>query len=284
LAGIEWPVSAYDWSDQADGPRQGLIEQGATDLGMHCGATREFHVWNLAAEEEPEQFRAAIERSYEEAGWELTEPVVVEPAVYLAVRGDERLVVWLNFIPDENALALFSCIPQVEAVSAVDIAAAQSGAAEKTEGLPYLVAAASGFLALSGLLVWLDRRQRQRARRAQAWAEVPAVILESTVNEEEQMEKEIFYTPVVRYSYVYGRTKYEATRIRFGSEETASQKDAAAVAARYAVGSTVVARVNPNEPTEATLLVDPPHRVQYIAPAVMFALVGVGVLVIGSII
>lgn len=286
LAGIEWPVSAYDWSDQADGPRQGLIEQGATDLGMHCGATREFHVWNLAAEEEPEQFRAAIERSYAEAGWELTEPVVVEPAVYLAMRGDERLVVWLNFIPEENALALFSCIPQVEAVSMADISAAQSEAAEKTDVFPYLAAVAAAFLALGGLMVLLELRQRHRARLAQAWAEVPAVILKSTVNKSEHMgsepgEREVFYTPEVRYSYVVEGAEYQADRIRFGSEMSANEKDAAAVAARYPAGSTVAARVNPARPAEATLLVDPPRRSQFIAPAVIFAVVGVGILVIG---
>lgn len=288
LAGIEWPVSAFDWSDGSDGPRQALLEQGATDLGMHCGATREFHVWNLAAEEDPDQFRLGIERSYQDAGWALSEPVVVEPAVYLAARGDERLVVWLNDIPEQNALALFSCLPQANAVSAAEISAAQSMADETVDVFPYVAAVAAGFIGLGGLMVLLELRQRRRARDARSWAEVPAVILKSTVHESEHMgdepgEKETFYTPDVHYSYVYEGVEYKASRIRFGSEMTAIEKDAAAVAGRYPVGSTVTARVNPAKPAEATLLVDPPRRGQFIAPAVIFAVVGIGLLVIGGV-
>lgn len=287
LAGIEWPVSAYDWSDATDGPRQGLLEQGATDLGWHCGAEREFHVWNLAAEEDPEQFRAGIERSYEDAGWALTEPVVVEPAVYLASRDHDHLVVWLNFLPEQNALALFSCAPQTNAVSEAEISAAQSEAAETTEVFPYVAGVAAGFLGLGGLMVLLELRQRRRAHRARAWAEVPAVIMKSIVAESEQMgeepgEKETFYTPEVQYSYLYQGVQYQASRIRFGSELTANPKEAATVAARYPVGSTVSARVNPANPAEATLLLDPPRGSQFIAPAGVFAVVGIAMLIIGS--
>ncbi|MBE7732859.1 DUF3592 domain-containing protein [Devosia faecipullorum] len=285
LAGIEWPVSAYDWSDDPDGPRHGLLEQGAADLGMHCGAAREFNVWNLENEEDPEGFRTAILGRYEAAGWTLTEPVVVEPAVYLATRGAEQLVVWLNPIPEEFALALFSCKPQADPVSAADIVAAAPPEPTSSGRLPIVGEMGLGIIALGGLALFLGLWRRRKANAARNWAEVSALILKSEVQESEFMgdspgEREIGYSPKVEYSYSYEGADYRSSRVHFGPAMTMDQQVADKIITQYPAGATVNARVNPAQPNEATLAVEPQPVGQFVTLPIIFAATGILLVVV----
>lgn len=285
LAGIEWPVSAYDWSDDPGGPRHGLLEQGAADLGMHCGATREFNVWNLENEEDPEGFRAAILRRYEEADWTLTEPVMVEPAVYLATRGTEQLVVWLNPIPEEFALALFSCRPQADPASSADIAAAAPPERTSSGRLPIVGEMGLAVIALGGIALFLGLWRRRKANAARDWAEVPALILKSEVQESEFMgdspgERTIGYSPKVEYRYSYEGAEYRSSRVHFGPAMTMDKQVADKIIAQYPADVTVNARVNPAQPSEATLTVEPQPFGQFVTLPIIFAATGILLVVV----
>lgn len=285
LAGIEWPVSAYDWSDNPGGPRHGLLEQGAMDLGQHCGATREFHVWNLEAEEDPEGFRVAILGRYEDAGWTLAEPVVVEPSVYLATRQAEQLVVWLNPIPEEFALALFSCRLQADPVSAAEITAAALVERTPSGRLPVVGEMGLGVIALGGIVLFVGLWRRRKTNAARNWAEVPAQILKSEVQESEFIgdspgERTIGYSPEVEYRYSYEGAEYRSSRVHFGPAMTMDKQVADKIIAQYPAGATVNARVNPARPNEATLAVEPQPVGQLVTLPIIFAATGILLVVV----
>ncbi|HTM76283.1 MAG TPA: DUF3592 domain-containing protein, partial [Devosia sp.] len=253
LAEVDWPTSAYDWADDdLGGPRQTSLAQAASDLGQHCGAAREFFAWNLQTEDDPEGVWLNVLTRYETAGWTLTRPVVADPTVYLATRGATQLAVRLYAIPEQDALALFSCALQAEPVTAAAVADAtfadRSARAKQSE-----VPVVAGFgwaalaMALGGLL--LELWQRRRVLASAKWEEVAARIAESSIKKTTRTnandDEFTNYTPLVRYQYRYADVAYEGKRLRFGSSDTEEQDDAEALIARFPPGATVMARVNP---------------------------------------
>ncbi|MHA6690819.1 DUF3592 domain-containing protein [Devosia sp. A449] len=288
LAGVQWPVSAYDWSDGPGGPRQLLLEQGAAELGGTCSPTREFHVWNLVAEEEPEQFRASILTSYAAAGWTLTEQAGVTPTVFLTTKNADRLVLWLNELPEDHALALFSCrLEGATPAAAISSSTSDSQSIAPTDYSWVISLIGLGFVGLGVVLGGLGLRKRRRAQASAAWDEVPALIVSSIVDRNEMIrersgEDNIVYTPIIHYSYVYDGKAYEGKRLRFGSSGTDEQADAEAIVAQYIPGATVTARVNPQEPGVATLLVDVPSRAGTFLFPILLAIAGAFILSAGQ--
>jgi hypothetical protein len=288
LAGVTWPVSAYDWPDTPDGAKHAMLDASATAAGSRCIGEYEFNAWDLSGEDDPEWFRRSILISYEDAGWTLAQPVAAEGDVYRATKGGNEVLVWLNYDQDKYALALFTCVLEgsVSAATASEPGAETSGQAAIVDAPMTLFVKMTmmmrglGYLALLIALVCLivGFRQRKRAAAASSWAQAPAVILSSRVEtgttSDADGDETTWYRPQIHYSYTHNGVQYEGQRLRFGKSKTSAQKRVEEAVAKYPAGAQVTVRVNPQKPSEATLEAEMPKFRSFLPIAIVFALGG----------
>lgn len=108
-------------------------------------------------------------------------------------------------------------------------------------------------LVLGALLISLGFFTLQRHRAAAGWPQVTGVIEVSEVAAECHFENNLMYRPVIRYRYSAPGGPYVGEKMANTGKLYTKEKEAGKVTARYPVGSTVMARYNPADPSEAVL-------------------------------
>mgnify|MGYP003339998462 CR=1 FL=1 len=90
------------------------------------------------------------------------------------------------------------------------------------------------------------------ANRATAWPTAEGTVLSSKV--QQGCGKGRSYFPSVLYQYTVNAQQYQGRRIAFGNCGCGSERSAAAIVARYAVGTTVTVHFDPAAPMTSVLL------------------------------
>jgi len=112
---------------------------------------------------------------------------------------------------------------------------------------------ACAMLLLGALLVGIGLFAMQRHRAAAHWPQAPAVIEKSEVDAERRFEGNLSYRPIVHYRYSTPHGSFVGDKLATTSRLYSKEAKARKVIARYALGSTVMARYNPTDPAEAVL-------------------------------
>jgi hypothetical protein len=117
------------------------------------------------------------------------------------------------------------------------------------------------FVLLVGLAAavfgWLGHSKAVALRQAAGrWSMVPATITAADVQVVARQGTS-YWVPLVRYRYSVGGKQFEGERIRFGFIGTQSRAAAEKLIAGHPVGSMVMLRYDPHDPTESVL--DPDH-------------------------
>jgi len=109
-------------------------------------------------------------------------------------------------------------------------------------------------LSLCGaLLVGVGLFALQRHRAAAGWPQVPARIEASEVVAERRFEDDLMYRPVVRYRYAAPGGSFLGDKLATTTRLYAKPAAAQNVVDRYPVGTSVMARYNPEDASEAVL-------------------------------
>lgn len=108
-------------------------------------------------------------------------------------------------------------------------------------------------LSIGALLISLGLFTFQRHRAAASWPQASGVIEVSEVAAERHFENSLMYRPVVRYRYRAPGGPYTSDKMANTGKLYNAEKQARKIAARYPVGSMVMARYNPADPSEAVL-------------------------------
>lgn len=109
-------------------------------------------------------------------------------------------------------------------------------------------------LLIGALLVSLGLFTLQRHRAAAGWPQVPGVVETSEVVAERRFKhRAVMYRPVVRYRYGAPGGVYLGGKVASTARLYNREKEAQRIAARYPVGTTVMVRYNPGDPSEAVL-------------------------------
>jgi len=108
-------------------------------------------------------------------------------------------------------------------------------------------------LLCGALLVGVGLFVLQRHRAAASWPQAPAVVEASEVVAERRFEDDLFYRPLVRYRYAAPGGCFVGDKLASTGRLYPKEAAARRVAARYPVGSSVMARYNPADPAEAVL-------------------------------
>lgn len=108
-------------------------------------------------------------------------------------------------------------------------------------------------LLLGALLVSLGLFTLQRHSVAIRWPLAPGVIEVSEVAAERHFKNNLMYRPVVRYRYSAPGGPYVGEKMANTGKLYTREEQAKKIAAQYPVGSTVMARYNPADPSEAVL-------------------------------
>jgi len=120
--------------------------------------------------------------------------------------------------------------------------------------LPFVGGLFACLMLLCGaLLVGIGLFALQRHRAAARWPEAVAQIETSEVVPERHFEGDLFYRPVVRYRYAAAGGLFVGDRLATTGKLYPKESAARRVVARYPVGTTVMARYNPADPSEAIL-------------------------------
>lgn len=108
-------------------------------------------------------------------------------------------------------------------------------------------------LLLGALLISLGLFTLQRHRAAAGWPQAPGVIEVSEVAAERHFKRNLMYRPVIRYRYNAPGGPYTSDKVANTGKLYAKEQQAQKMTARHPVGSTVMARYNPADPSEAVL-------------------------------
>ena len=107
------------------------------------------------------------------------------------------------------------------------------------------------FLIPSSILLAISIRHFIRALKSESWPTVEALITRSQVSE--NRDEGTTYRPDIRFSYTVDKTAYESERIHLGWPLSAGKNWAESVVARFPLGSRVLAKVDPSDPTFCVL-------------------------------
>jgi hypothetical protein len=108
------------------------------------------------------------------------------------------------------------------------------------------------FLGMGTFFEMVILRSLQRDFAANQWPTVDCHIVQSAaILQSDQDSKP--YSVAIRYLYRYGGEEYKADRLSLTPLSFGDYSAAAAVAARFPVGATVLGRVNPANPSESFL-------------------------------
>jgi hypothetical protein len=121
-------------------------------------------------------------------------------------------------------------------------------------GIVFVIA----ILAIVAISIYLARRRaKRRNRAAQSWPTIEGKILTSKVLQNSDSESEPGdYRASVTYSYTLNGKDYKGRRIGFLTFASTQQK-AAAVAARYLPGASVMVHYDPANPKDSVLELEP---------------------------
>jgi hypothetical protein len=108
-------------------------------------------------------------------------------------------------------------------------------------------------LLLGVILISLGLFTLQRHKAAARWPQVPGVIEVSEVTAKRHFENNLMYQPVIRYRYGAPGGPYTGEKIANTGKLYAKEKEARKITTRYSVGSMVMVRYNPVDPSEAVL-------------------------------
>jgi len=103
------------------------------------------------------------------------------------------------------------------------------------------------------LLVGVGLFALQRYREAAVWPQVPAEVETSEVVAEHHFEGDLMYRPVVRYRYAAPGGSFVGDKLATTGRLYPREAAARRVVGRYLAGTTVMARYNPDDPSEAVL-------------------------------
>jgi len=106
-------------------------------------------------------------------------------------------------------------------------------------------------LLCGALLIGIGLFALQRFRAAASWPQAPGVIEKSEVVPERHFEDDLFYNPVVRYCYTAPGGSYTGEKLATTGRLYPKEAAARRVANRYPVGTTVMVRYNPDDPSES---------------------------------
>jgi hypothetical protein len=114
------------------------------------------------------------------------------------------------------------------------------------------------FLIVALVFVYVWRRNNQRARASQQWAETMGIVGASDVQMRRSSNSEggttTSYYPEIFYEYTVAGTKYVGQRVNFGSAIGYGNRNTAqAIADRYVPGNPVRVHYNPVNPADAVL-------------------------------
>ena len=140
-------------------------------------------------------------------------------------------------------------------------------------GMVIVLACAGVLMLLIGaLLIGVGLFALQRRSASRSWPQVPATIEESEVRPELFSETRM-YKPLVRYRYAAPGGTFTGRNLATTGRLYAKPERAQKIVDRYPVGTTVMARYNPDDPSEA--LVEP----EGLGGGLMFILFGLVCLV-----
>ena len=112
---------------------------------------------------------------------------------------------------------------------------------------------AVSMLLLGALLAGIGLFAMQRHRAAAGWPQAAATIEASSVVAERHFEGKLFFRPVIRYRYAAPGGNYVGDKLATTSRLYPKEATAQRIADRYPLGTTVMARYNPDDPAEAVL-------------------------------
>lgn len=145
------------------------------------------------------------------------------------------------------------------------------------EHIPTIIVAVAAFAAVVTLLMALNALRR--ALRQRTWRETPAEIVASQVSsrlaprsgEGPQSQFGRMFKPEIRFAYEVAGQRHESQTHSLFVNESSSDREAAAVVARYPVGAKVTAYVDPGNPAAAVL----DRSIRWSTLLVMLAVCGV---------
>lgn len=118
-------------------------------------------------------------------------------------------------------------------------------------GILFIALAWNGFIGFFDVII---ARQVVAERHARShFEEVPANILSSTVLSQSSSDNGTTYTPEITYSYQFEGQLHTSDRYAYTLWGSSDRDLAYSIIADYPVGSETVARVDPDDPTEAVL-------------------------------
>lgn len=110
------------------------------------------------------------------------------------------------------------------------------------------------FLSVGGAMLWFFFLQPSyKSMRAQAWPEAPAEIVGSGLEVAAGIKRATTHRVDIRYHYTYRNRKYTSDQYDFTPQASSERKLKEEIVARYPIGSTTTAYVNPDKPYEAVL-------------------------------
>lgn len=124
-------------------------------------------------------------------------------------------------------------------------------------------------LVISAILLTIIFSARWSASKAQSWAATTGKVVFSTLEARRGSKGNMVYYPVVRYQYRVHAMNYEGNKIMPGMAWGGS--GAAAVVAKYPVGTTVPVYYNPENPAEALLERDAPKYTIWLGVALILS-------------
>lgn len=86
------------------------------------------------------------------------------------------------------------------------------------------------------------------------WPQAPARIVASGVREVHHFEDQVMFQPEVKFTFAVGRNEITGTNIAFANKLYQTRAQATKAVSQYPVGRVVMARYDPQEPTQAVLL------------------------------
>lgn len=131
-----------------------------------------------------------------------------------------------------------------------------SSSPDRRKGTAFLVLGVllfGGFVAVFDGFIVRQSRLEQTAR--DTWSEVPATVVESRVLRRGSRDGSS-YRPLVRYAYQVDGVEFESSRYAFGVDLHLNRSFSRRVVAEHPVGSSLTARVDPEDPASAVLHVD----------------------------
>lgn len=139
------------------------------------------------------------------------------------------------------------------------------------------------FLLLGVVFLIVGLVATKRAKAAQSWPSMPGTVVRSEVVRHESTDEDgsssVSFEPVVEYDYSVMGQPFTGKRIAFGANQF-NYKKAAEIAARYPVGARPNVYYNPDKPKDSVLETIASGGKLFVILGAVFAVGGLGALVV----